>query len=361
MAVTTPQPMVMPARLPLTMRLRSELFATPRTSAVTVVIVAALLMGLWRLLWWGILDAETQANPDACRRAAGACWGVIAEKHRLVLLGRFPFGESWRPVAAMVVLLASVGIAALPRFFGRAGFVMLVAGLASFGLLMSGGIGGLSKVTTDLWGGLPLTLFLAVLSCLAGVPLGILLALGRRSSLPVVRWLSTGYIELIRGMPLITLLFFGAFVLPLLLPANLRMDPMVRIGICLSGFSAAYLAEVFRGGLQAIPRGQYEAAQALGLSRAKALRYVVLPQAMRITIAPTVSSFIGALKDTSLVAIVNIYDLTGALKLAMGDSAWRPYFLEMYLMISAIYLALGLCIAQYGRFLEKRYSLDRDK
>jgi general L-amino acid transport system permease protein len=202
-----------------------------------------------------------------------------------------------------------------------------------------------------------LTLLLAAVSTMVAFPVGIVLALGRRSRLPLVRWFCIGYIELIRGMPLITLLFFGAFVLPLLLPAQWRMDMMARIAICLTLFSSAYLAEVFRGGLQAVVKGQYEAAQALGITPWQALNHIVLPQALRITIGPMASNFIGAVKDTSLVAIVNIYDMTGALKLAMSDPDWRPYFVEMYIVVSAIYLVIGISIAQYGRFLERRYAL----
>lgn len=250
-----------------------------------------------------------------------------------------------------------MGVAALPRFFGRAGMAMLLAGLTGFGALMAGGVAGLAPVPSDLWGGLPLTLFLAVIACLAGVPLGILLALGRRSSLPLIRILCTGFIEAVRGVPLITLLFFGAFVLPMLVPAQWRVDPMVRIAVCLAAFSAAYLAEVFRGGLQAVPQGQVMAAQAMGFTRVQVLRHVVLPQALRVTIAPTVSNFIGAVKDTSLVAIVNIYDITGSLKMAMSDPHWIAYFVEMYMVVCAVYLLIGLGIARYGRFLESRYAL----
>jgi general L-amino acid transport system permease protein len=235
--------------------------------------------------------------------------------------------------------------------------MLLVGGVVAFAVLMAGGVLGLSPVGTDLWGGLPLTLLLAVVALLIGVPLGIALALARRSKLPAVSWLATGYIELVRGVPLITLLFFGAFVLPLLLPARWQLDPMLRIGICLTLFCAAYLAEVFRGGLQAVTRGQYEAAHALNLNKWQTLTRVVLPQALRITIAPTASLFIGAVKDTSLVAIVNIYDLTGTLRLALGDADWRPFFVEMYVMVSAVYLTIGLSIAKYGRYLEQRYAL----
>jgi general L-amino acid transport system permease protein len=327
----------------------------------SAIVSGALLIGIgwaaWQALRWGVFDAVVRPDATACRAAEGACWGVIVEKARLVLLGRFPPGEQWRPIVGSLALLGCVGAAAHPKCFGRVGLALMVAGVAAFGVLMTGGVLGLTKVGTDLWGGLPLTLLLAVISLLLGVPLGIALALGRRSKLPAVKWLSTTYIELVRGLPLITLLFFGAFVLPLLVPAEWRMDPMLRIGICLTLFAAAYLAEVFRGGLQAVTRGQYEASQALSFTKWQTLTRVVLPQALRITIAPTASLFIGTVKDTTLVSIVNVYDLTGTLKLAMGDAEWRPYSVEMYIMVSAIYLTIGLSIASYGRYLERRYAL----
>ncbi len=348
---------VAPPRVPLAQRLRASLFPDALSGLITTTLLLAALWAGWKLLAWGLLDAETAANPNTCRAAAGACWGVVRDKYRLVFLGRYPMAEQWRPVAASLLLLGSVGVAALPRFFGRAGMAMLLAGLTGFGVLMAGGVAGLAPVPSDLWGGLPLTLFLAVIACLAGVPLGILLALGRRSSLPLIRILCTGFIEAVRGVPLITLLFFGAFVLPMLVPAQWRVDPMVRIAVCLAAFSAAYLAEVFRGGLQAVPQGQVMAAQAMGFTRVQVLRHVVLPQALRVTIAPTVSNFIGAVKDTSLVAIVNIYDITGSLKMAMSDPHWIAYFVEMYMVVCTVYLLIGLGIARYGRFLESRYAL----
>lgn len=342
---------------PLLRRARQALFGDRYSALVSGVLLVALAWGLWRAWHWAMFDAVFAPDAAACRAAAGACWGVIAEKGRLVLLGRYPPAEQWRPVLASLLLLAGLGVAAHPRSAGYLRLLALLAALASFGVLMTGGVAGLTPVGSDLWGGLPLTLFLAIAACLAGLPLGIALALARRSRLPALRWLATGFIEGVRGLPLITLLFFGAFVLPLVLPDRWRVDPMLRIGTCLTIFCAAYLAEVFRGGLQAIGTGQYEAAHALGLTKWQSLRRIVLPQALRITIAPTASLFIGAVKDTSLVAIVNIYDLTGTLKLAMGDATWRPFFVEIYLMVSLVYLALGLAIAKYGRYLEGRYAL----
>ncbi|HJV61894.1 MAG TPA: amino acid ABC transporter permease [Albitalea sp.] len=338
-------------------RWRRTLFGDMPSAIVSSMLLLGLAWAAWQAIRWGALDAVVQPDPAACRAAGGACWGVIVEKHRLVLLGRFPADERWRPVVASIGLLGAVGAAAHPRCFGRIGLLLLLAGSALFFVLMSGGVLGLSAVSSDLWGGLPLTLFLALVACLLGVPLGIALALARRSGLPALRWLAGGYIEGVRGVPLITLLFFGAFVVPLVLPPQWRLDPMLRIGVCLTMFCSAYLAEVFRGGLQAVPRGQLEAAHALGLNRWQTLTRVVLPQALRITIAPTTNNFIGAVKDTSLVAIVNIYDMTGTLRLAMSDPQWQPFFVEMYLVVSAVYLAIGMSIAQYGRYLTRRYAL----
>ncbi len=346
-----------PASAALGERLRHTLLGDTPSAIVSSVLLVGLVWAAWQALRWGVIDAVTLPDTKLCRAAEGACWGVLVEKGRLVLLGRFPQEEQWRPLLGCAALLGCLLAAAHPRCFGRIGFGLLVGGIGVFGALMAGGVFGLTPIGTDLWGGLPLTLLLAVVACLIGVPLGIALALARRSKLPALSWLATSYIEIVRGLPLITLLFFGAFVLPLLLPPQWRMDPMLRIGICLTMFCAAYLAEVFRGGLQAVTRGQYEAAHALGLNKWQALTRVVLPQALRITIAPTTSLFIGAVKDTSLVAIVNIYDLTGTLRLAMGDAKWRPYFVEMYVMVSAVYLTIGLSIARYGRYLERRYAL----
>ncbi|HEY1392152.1 MAG TPA: amino acid ABC transporter permease, partial [Methylibium sp.] len=309
-------------------QLRLNLFGDRASALVSGAFLLGIAWALWELLRWGVLGAEVQPEVAACRAAAGACWGVVAEKGRLVLLGRFPPGEQWRPIVGSLALLGCLGFAAHPRGFGRRGLLALAAALVTFGVLMAGGLFGLTPVGTDLWGGLPLTLFLAVVACLLGMPLGIALALARRSKLPALSWLATGFIEGVRGLPLITLLFFGAFVLPLVLPERWRVDPMLRVGICLTMFCSAYLAEVVRGGLQAIGTGQYEAAHALGFTKWQMLTRIVLPQAMRITIAPTASLFIGAVKDTSLVAIVNLYDLTGTLRLAMGDSSWRPFFVE---------------------------------
>lgn len=348
-----------PVSAPWHQRWGRAMFATTGTSITTAVVLVLLALVIYKGLTWGVFNATTVVDPDVCRNASGACWGAVRYNHRMILLGRYPVGEGWRPVLGMLILLASVGIAAMPRFFGAKGIWTVVGALVIFVALLAGGWGGLTPVDSDLWGGLPLTLLLTAFAVIASVPMAIALALGRRSQLPIVRWICTGYIEIVRGVPLITILFFGAFVLPLLLPANWRADPMIRVALCLMGFSAAYLAEIYRGGLQAIAKGQAEAAHALSLGRWQTLKLVILPQAGRLTIPPATSHFIGVLKDTSLVAIVNIYDLTGSLKMALTNADWRPYFVEAYIVVSAIYLILGLSIVRYGRYLEQRYALDK--
>jgi general L-amino acid transport system permease protein len=337
--------------------LRRGLAGSPANAFVSAILLAGLAWMGWHAFTWAVLGAELRPDPQACRQVTGACWGAVAERGRSILLGRFPADSSWRPVLAMLLLAGAICVAALPRFFNRLGLLLVVAGLGAFVTLMYGGFAGLERVTTDLWGGLPLTLFLSAVACLAGIPLGILFALGRRGRFPLVRWVCTTYIELVRAVPLITLLFFGAVVMPLVLPPDMRWDPMVRIAVCLVMFEAAYFAEVIRGGLQAVPKGQYEAAQALGLGTAQTMRLIVLPQALRFTIPPTVSNVIGVLKNTSLVAVVNVFDLTGALKMALAVPEWKAFHVELYALVVAVYLALGLTIAAYGRFLERRYAM----
>lgn len=212
------------------------MFASAGTSFTTAVVLVLLAVVLYKAFIWGVWDATTAVNADVCRDSSGACWGAVIYNHRIILLGRYPVGEGWRPVLGMLLLLGSVGLAATPRFFGSKGVWMVTGALVLFVALLAGGWAGLTPVDSDLWGGLPLTLLLSVFAVITSVPLAIALALGRRSQLPIVRWVCTGYIELVRGVPLITVLFFGAFVLPLLLPAAWRGDAMVRVALCLTGF-----------------------------------------------------------------------------------------------------------------------------
>lgn len=223
--------------------------------------------------------------------------------------------------------------------------------------LMHGGVLGLATVTTDQWGGLPLTILLASMSVLGAFPLGILLALGRMSDLPVIRSLCTVYIELIRGVPLISVLFMASFLFPLFMPEGTSIDVLLRVLVAMVLFAAAYLAEVIRGGLQAIPRGQYEAAASLGMGYWLMQRKIILPQALATVVPGIMNNFISTFKDTSLVTIVSLYELTGSLDLAVNsDPNWMAYKLEGYLFIAAIYFVFCFSLSRYSQWVERQVN-----
>lgn len=333
--------------------LRSHLFDGPLNSALTLALLALLALVLPPLLSWGLVNAVYGADNDACRAAygSGACWGVVAEKGRLIVFGRYPYAEQWRPLLACLLLVAALVASGMRRFWNAALPVLWAVALGGFYVLMRGDMLGLSSVETDRWGGLPLTLMLSAVSLAIAFPLAVLVALGRQSELPAIRTLCVLYVELIRGVPLISVLFMASFVLPLFMPGG-RMDVLLRVLIGMTLFAAAYLAEVIRGGLQAIPKGQVEAAQALGLTYWQMQRKIVLPQALRMVVPAIVNTFIGAFKDTSLVTIVSLYDLTGAVQLALGDADWRKFFLEGQLFAAAIYFVACFAMSRYSRWLE---------
>lgn len=253
----------------------------------------------------------------------------------------------------MVLLLASC----TRRFWQRWLAAVWVVVLAAFFILMHGGVLGLATVTTDQWGGLPLTILLASLSVVGAFPLGVLLALGRTSSLPIIRALCTVYIELIRGVPLISVLFMASFLFPLFMPEGTSIDVLLRVLVAMVLFAAAYLAEVVRGGLQAIPRGQYEASASLGMGYWLMQRKIILPQALATVVPGIMNNFISTFKDTSLVTIVSLYELTGSLDLAVNsDPNWQPYKLEGYLFIAAIYFAFCFSLSRYSQWVEQQVN-----
>ncbi len=335
--------------------MRKNLFGSVGNTVTTLVLLAFFAWALPHLLSKGVLNAVWTANADACQaaRGHGACWGVIAEKYRVILFGRYPLDEQWRPELATAAMLGLV-IASCMRAFWKPWLVLLwVAVLAFFFVLMGGGPFGLSKVETDRWGGLPLTIMLATLAIVCALPIAVLVALGRRSHLPAIRSLCVVYVELIRGVPLISVLFMASFMLPLFMPPGLTIDVLLRVLVGITLFSAAYMAEIVRGGLQAIPKGQVEAADTLGLSYWQTQRKIVLPQALAMVVPGMMNSFIALFKDTSLVTIVSLYELTGAMGLALnGDADWRPFKIEAYLFIGAIYFVFCFSMSRYSLWIE---------
>jgi general L-amino acid transport system permease protein len=339
--------------------IRRNLFGGWRNALTTVVIAAIAFAVVPGVAEWTIFSAVFAPDLAACNaaRGTGACWGVIPEKTRFILLGRYPYAEQWRPEVATVLLVALLVASCTRRFWNIWLVPTWIAVLAAFFVLMSGGVFGLSVVGGDQWGGLPLTIMLATLSVVLAFPIAILVALGRRSRLPAIRTVCVVYVELIRGVPLISVLFMASFLFPLFLPVGKSPDVLVRVVVGLTLFAAAYLAEVVRGGLQAIPAGQIEAAQSLGLGYWQTQRKIVLPQALAIVVPAIMNSFIGIFKDTSLVYIVSLYELTGAMQLALNsDADWRPFKIEAYIYITAIYFVFCFAMSRYSLWIEKRVS-----
>jgi general L-amino acid transport system permease protein len=287
----------------------------------------------------------------------GACWGVIAEKYRVIFFGRYPYEEQWRPLIA-TILLTGLLVASCIRAFWKAWLPLLWAVvLAAFFALMYGKVMGLTQVDTDRWGGLPLTILLASLSLVMCFPIALVIALGRRSNLPAIRSFCTIYVELIRGVPLISVLFMASFMFPLFMPQGLQIDVLIRVLVGITLFAAAYMAEVIRGGLQAIQKGQVEAAATLGLSYWQTQRKIVLPQALAMVVPGIMNNFISTFKDTSLVTIVSLYELTGAMKMGLNsDANWRPFIMEGYLFIALIYFIFCFSMSRYSHWVEKQVN-----
>jgi general L-amino acid transport system permease protein len=344
--------------------LRRNLFGTPGNAVSTLLLLGLALWSLPGLVQWAVTAAIVAPDADKCQaaRGVGACWGVITEKWRLIIFGRYPFDEQWRPELATVVMVALLMVSCIRAFWKPWLVALWAAGLALFFALMGGGVFGLVEVDTDRWGGLPLTIMLATLSIALAFPLSILVALGRRSHLPAISTLCTLYVELIRGVPLISVLFMASFMFPLFMPPGTSIDVLVRVLVGITLFAAAYMAEIVRGGLQAIPKGQYEAADSLGLSYWQAHRKIILPQALATVVPGIMNNFISIFKDTSLVTIVSLYELTGAMGLALNsDANWRPFKIEAYIFIALVYFAFCFAMSRYSLWIEQQLSRSRNR
>ncbi|HXF46233.1 MAG TPA: amino acid ABC transporter permease [Burkholderiaceae bacterium] len=342
--------------------IRANLFGDFKSSLATLAIAALALYYLPGFFGWAVTNAVLVTDANACQaaRGTGACWAVVLEKFRLIVFGRYPYEAQWRPQLATALLVALLVVSCI-RYFWKPWLALLWALVVpAFFVLMGGGRFGLEAVPTDQWGGLPLTIMLATFGIVLAYPLAILVALGRRSQLPAIRTLCIVYIELVRGVPLISVLFMASFMFPLFMPVGKTPDVLLRVLVGITLFSAAYLAEVVRGGLQAIPKGQIEAAQSLGLTYWQTQRKIVLPQALAMVVPGIMNSFIAIFKDTSLVTIVSLYELTGALGLALNsDADWRPFKLEGYLFITLIYFAFCFAMSRYSLWIESQLNRSR--
>jgi len=340
---------------------RANLFSSVPSAIATLAIAWLAFKLIPPFVDWAFLEAIwSAADSQACRQAKGegACWAFIAEKHRFIFFGTYPYDQHWRPAGVIALLLSLYALSAWRRTWHWWLAIIWACGLAAIGVLMWGGVPGLPYVENGRWGGLALTLLLATFGLAFAFPLSILLALGRRSELPLVRAFCIAYIELIRGVPLISLLFMASVMLPLFLPEGVTIDKLLRAQIAMILFAAAYLAEVVRGGLQAVRHEQYEQADALGLGYWQRTGLVILPQALRVSIPPLVNTFIGFLKDTSLVVIIGLFDLLTAVKVALQEPAWTGFGVEAYLFASLVYFVFCYAMSRYSQGLERDLAPD---
>jgi general L-amino acid transport system permease protein len=347
--------------------LRTNLFSSPFNIALTLLAILFIAWMMPPLLRFLLIDATwSGADREACipspaRANPGACWAFVRVWSSYFVYGFYPIGQRWRVDLFFLALAFGVGwllcLKAPRRDIGAVYFFIVLPILS---LILLGGLPliGLSYVPTNLWGGILVTIVVATIGMVFSLPLGILLALGRRSRIPVVRWLSIVFIEFVRGVPLITVLFMASVMLPLFVPEPLAPDKLVRALIGVAMFASAYMAEVVRGGLLAIPRGQYEAAQALGLSFWRMTALIVLPQALRVTLPNIVNVFIALFKDTTLVFIVGIFDFLRTVEVARGDQKWASPVTSLtgYAFAALFYFVCCFAMSRYARRVEARLA-----
>jgi general L-amino acid transport system permease protein len=345
--------------------LRANLFSSIGNSLLTLIGSLIAVWIVWTAVDWAIVRAVFSGSDAAgCRLpGAGACWPFVTHKLQLFMYGRYPDEELWRVNLTYVLAVAGLVPLMTPGVPGKLWFsiyLLVVFPVLAYFLLTGAEWLGMANVPTDRWGGLLVTLVVSCVGIAASFPLGILLALARRSELPLIKWLAIVFIEFVRGVPLVTVLFFSSVMLPLFLPENVTFDKLLRALIGVALFSAAYMAEVVRGGLQAVPRGQFEAADALGLSYPHKMGLIVLPQALKLVIPSIVNSFIALFKDTSLVLIIGLFDLLGIVQSAVAsDAKWfSPQTAATgYVFAAFVFWIFCFGMSRYSAWLEKRLNV----
>ena len=339
--------------------MRQNLFATPRD---TVLSILGILLVIWLvppIVDWAFISAvwSGDSREDCIAPGVGACWAFVEAKFGQFMYGRYPVEERWRVDVTGVLLLIGlipIAIPSVPYKRENAIYLLVVFPILAF-ILLTGQF-GLTPVETSLWGGLLVTLVVAIVGIVVSFPLGILLALGRRSNMPIIKMFSIVFIEFWRGVPLITVLFMSSVMLPLFLPDGVNFDKLLRALVGVALFSSAYMAEVIRGGLQAIPKGQYEAANAMALTFWQGMRLIILPQALKLVIPGIVNTFIGLFKDTSLVLIIGLFDLLGIIQQNMTDPNWISPGTPATGFVFAAFVFFIFCfgMSRYSAYMERR-------
>jgi general L-amino acid transport system permease protein len=341
--------------------LRANLFSSPGNIAITIVFLVLVAWMLSGIIQWAFIDAVwTGEDREACLGPeVGACWAYVRAKFWSFIYGRYPFDERWRVDLTLLLFLAGFVPMLIPKVpFKRENIFYLLVVFPIIAFILLTGKLGLEPVPTSAWGGLMLTLVVAIVGITGSLPLGILLALGRRSKMPIVRYFCIGFIEIWRGVPMVTVLFMANVMLPLFLPPGTNFDRLLRALVGVTMFASAYMAEIVRGGLQAIPRGQYEAAAAMGLGYWKMMRLIILPQALKIVIPGIVNNFISLFKDTTLVVFVGLFDLLGMVQVSLDDQNWAtPYTAATGFVFAAmIFWIFCFGMSRYSMFIERRLN-----
>ena len=341
--------------------LKHNLFANPASTVATLLIIYGLYLTLPSLVQWAFLEATWFGESSNACNSEGACWAFITARLNQFIYGFYPLEQQWRAnlfFTQLATLVAWLSFSAAPGKRWVLAYSLILMPVFSWWLLY-GDFPGLVTVETHQWGGLMLTLLLALCGMIAALPFGVLLALGRRSDMPVIRSLCTAYIELWRGVPLITVLFMASVMLPLFVPEEVVFDKLLRALIGIILFQSAYMAEVVRGGLQAIPKGQFEAYNSLGLSYWQGIFLIILPQAMRLVIPGIVNTFIALFKDTSLVLVIGLFDLLAIIQAGLNDPAWLGNSVEGYLFAGLVFWVFCFGMSKYSQRLEQQLHKGR--
>lgn len=338
--------------------LKRDYFSSVGRTILTVICLALIFYALWFLVNWGLVNAVWFGTPEDCHKAAGACWAVITDRYRLIFFGLYPYEEQWRSALACLAILATVILSCIPFFWSAKRLPVLWAvGYALFYFLMKGGFWGMPTVLETQWGGLALTVFVFSSTVIIGMPLAIVLALLRRSRLPVVSTVTALFIDGIRSLPLLSILFTAAIILPLTLPGFLVGDKLYRVILGAALFFAVYQAEIIRGGIQSLAAGQEEAATALGLNYWQTVSRIILPQAFRFALPPTINQVVIAFMETALIVILGFFEITASGNAAFSTGGWKTFHIEVYSFVALIYFVFTFSLSMYGSYLERSMKL----
>ncbi len=341
--------------------MRENLFSGWANTVLTLIALYILWLAIPSLIEWAFIDSQLSGSDRFACTGDGACWAWLDQRFEQFLYGFYPSEETWRINIAFVLLFPALApwlIDNMPAARWLRWFSLVYPLIAAW-LLVGGWFGILEGVTTNNLGGFSLNLTVGLAGIVLSLPAGVLLALGRQSRLPLIRWFSIAFIEAVRGVPLITLLFVSNIILPIFLPPDFALDAVIRVIVMVSAFASAYMAEVIRGGLQAIPKGQYEAAAALGLGYWQSMRLIILPQALKISIPGIVNTFIGLFKDTTLVIVIGLFDILGIANAMVSNPDWLGLSSETYVFVALFFFLVCFSMSRYSIRLERKLDTDR--